>query len=180
MSARLDRFGVGSTLLHTASEESSIWVRYDSGWRQPTEATWVGYDDRWAQDCLDSGFADLVLGVSVTPAIDLPTEPTFGLLTWTAGRNTQHPGEVRTEYAEWFTAPCISGWAQGTKQAQVHAPRLGLQVPVASVTAFTPATLVPTEALDRFVETVRTPHSTLGNINFAARRLIDAIEKAAA
>lgn len=72
------------------------------------------------------------------PAVELPTEPTWGWLTY---RDTDFPSANPTvEYGEWKARH------DRATALDVHG---STSVPLQWVTAFTPATAVPTEALAR-------------------------------
>jgi hypothetical protein len=82
-----------------------------------------------------------------TPAVDLPTEPTLG---WASGR-TEYGVEVSNLFGSWAQPTDLlnrTGHTYADDHGLVH-------LKAREVTAFTPATAVPTEALDR----LRAEHS---------------------
>ncbi len=85
-----------------------------------------------------------------TPPVELPTEPTYGVLEWTAGPNTANPGESRRVAATWKLSPYVSGYYRPEgRPTQIHAVDFGMYIPLGRVTAFTPAVAVPMAALNK-------------------------------
>lgn len=83
----------------------------------------------------------------VTQAIEklgLPTQPTDGLVTWVAGRNTAHEGQVFTTGGTWHLSPLVSDPYRRDPDApvtQLHEPTRGLQIPVENVRLWAPASV---------------------------------------
>ena len=118
------------------------WKESDAAeeWRSPVDAgsTW------------DPAKVDHFLLDRPTPPVELPTEPTYGVLEWTAGPNTANPGESRRVAATWKLSPYVSGYYRPEgRPTQIHAVDFGMYIPLGRVTAFTPAVAVPMAALNK-------------------------------
>lgn len=86
------------------------------------------------------------------PDVDLPSQPTFGILEWNSGPSTD-AGQVKSFAATWYVAPCLSGFGSGNPPSnQVHAELAGLQIPIRNVISFTPAAVVTAEDLNTLRE----------------------------
>lgn len=99
------------------------------------------HEFRAARDQERNGWGDYYLLDRPKPAVELPTEPTLGWLTY---RDTDYPSANPTiELGEWKAR------ADRATVLDVH----GLtSVPLAWAIAFTPAAAVPTAALDELRE----------------------------
>lgn len=104
-----------------------------------------------------------------TPPVELPTEPTLGWLTWYVGEESSGLGIYRTALSTYHRM------GNGEITDEAAAGCWG----ASDVTAFVPATAVPTAALDNFRQQRDTRNLTNGDIDtFLA--VVDEANRAAA